>query len=204
MKAGMKFGMAYGLSDASRVLPRRAFLFGLGAATLLLADSARTAVARTVRVPWMAQKTTSDCGRAVLASLAARRGGSPEAYYQRLPEPPDRLRGYSITDMRRFGARVGVRLSVSAPGGVVIAGDCTARPAIAAHFRRLAQIVAAGRPVVVPVAAGFGAGHYLILVDARGGVFTALDPASASPRQLSMDRLAALTCGFGYVALIAR
>jgi hypothetical protein len=197
----MSFGMPSRTPDVSRALPRRGFL--LGAAALLVVGTNRAAAARAVRVPWMAQKSASDCGRAVLASLAARRGGSPETYYRRLPEPPDPVRGYSITEMRRFGARVGVSLSVSAPAGVVIAGDCTTRPAVAAHFRRLAQVVARGRPVVVPVAAGFGQGHYLILVGTSGGAFTVMDPSSAGLREMSAERLAGLMCGFGYVALVA-
>src|SRR5215213_1451103 len=75
-----------------------------------------------VRVPWIGQKTSSECGRAVLASLAARRGGDIEAIYRRLPPPPDQSQGYSIAEMRRFGSSVGVGLSVRAPRGVVIAG----------------------------------------------------------------------------------
>lgn len=182
------------------LLTRRAALFGLG----VLIVCGKDAFARTLAVPWMAQKSASDCGRAVLASLAARRGGQPEAYYRRLPEPPDPVRGYSINDMRRFGARVGVHLAVSAPAGVVIAGDCSARPAVEAHLRRLARAVAAGRPVVVPVAAGFGAGHYLVLVGADGEGFTVMDPARAGLRPMAAAQLASAMCGFGYVALIAR
>jgi hypothetical protein len=164
---------------------------------------AGAAFARTVAVPWFAQKSASDCGRAVLASLAARRGGSAEAAYRKLPEPPDRVRGYSIRDMQRFGSRVGVSLSVSAPAGLVIAGECSPRPAVSAHFKRLAGVVAGGRPVVVPVSQGLGAGHYLVLVGADGGNFTALDPASPGLRQIGSAALASRMCGYGYIALIA-
>ncbi|MBX6426717.1 MAG: hypothetical protein IRZ09_12440 [Variibacter sp.] len=177
---------------------------GLLVAAVVLAGAGATAFARTRPVPWIAQKTASDCGRAVLASLAARRGGDVQAIYRRLPDPPDPLRGYSINDMRRFGARVGVSLSVLAPGGVVIAGDCTPRPAVAAHLRRLAGHVSSGRPVVVPVASGFGAGHYLILVGANAGAFTAMDPARPGLSEIAADRLAALMCDFGYLALVSR
>jgi hypothetical protein len=181
---------------------------GLAVAGLALAlvagIDATAALARTVAVPWFAQKSASDCGRAVLASLAARRGGSAEAHYRRLPEPPDRLRGYSIRDMQRFGARVGVGLSVSAPAGLVIAGECSARPAVSAHMRRLASVVNGGQPVVVPVSSSFGAGHYLILIGAAGGSFTALDPASPGQRQLGATELASRMCGYGYVALVVK
>lgn len=158
--------------------------------------------ARTINVPWYGQKNSSDCGRAVLASLAARRGGSAEAAYRRLPEPTD-PRGYSISDMRRYGSRVGVGLSVSGPGGVVIAGNCGVSPAVAAHLTRLSRAVAGGRPVVVPVSSGFGGGHYLVLVGTSGDGFTALDPASPGLRSMSRDQLASSMCGYGYLALIA-
>ena len=160
------------------------------------------ASARTINVPWYGQKNSSDCGRAVLASLAARRGGSAEAAYRRLPEPTD-PRGYSISDMRRYGSRVGVGLSVSGPGGVVIAGNCGASPAVAAHMTRLSRAVTGGRPVVVPVSSGFGSGHYLVLVGTSGDGFMALDPASPGLRAMSRDQLASSMCGYGYLALIA-
>ena len=156
-----------------------------------------------IRVPWFAQKSASDCGRAVLASLAARRGGKPETYYNRLPAPTD-PRGYSIADMRRFGARVGVGLSTTAPGGVVIAGNCGMTPAVTRHMARLAGAVRGGRPVVVPVGGfGFGTGHYLILIGADASGFSALDPASPGTHRYGTDQLANSMCSYGYLALIA-
>jgi hypothetical protein len=180
---------------------RRWFLTGV-LLTAVTGIDAAPALARDINVPWYGQKNSSDCGRAVLASLAARRGGSAEAAYRRLPEPTD-PRGYSISDMRRNGGRVGVGLSVSAPGGVTIAGNCAGGPAVAAHMTRLSRAVAGGRPVVVPVSSGFGSGHYLVLVGATGDGFTALDPASPGLRSMSRDQLASSMCGYGYMALIA-
>ena len=113
------------------------------------------------------------------------------------------MNGYSISDMRRFGARVGVGLSLRAPGGIVIAGDCAPRPAVAAHMASLARTVAGGRPVVVPVSSGFASGHYLILVSAGGGSFTAHDPASPGLREIGAEQLASRMCAYGYVALAA-
>jgi ABC-type bacteriocin/lantibiotic exporter with double-glycine peptidase domain len=162
-----------------------------------------TTALAAMAVPWIAQKSASDCGRAVLASLAARRHGNAEAIYRRIPDPADRERGYSIPEMRRLGARVGVGLSIMAPAGVVIAGDCTARPAVAAHLARVARRVAAGGPVVVPVGGYFG-GHYLILVGVSGDRFAALDPASPGLKSISSGQLSGQMCGFGYVALAAR
>jgi hypothetical protein len=154
-------------------------------------------------VPWFGQKTSSDCGRAILASLAARRGGNPQTYYDRLPAPTD-PRGYSIADMRRLGPRVGVGLSTTAPGGVVIAGNCTMTPAVTRHMARIAGAVRGGRPVVVPVGGfGFGSGHYLILIGANASGFTALDPASPGQRQYSTESLASSMCSYGFIALIA-
>ena len=181
---------------------RRAFLCSAAAATFGLAAGVRPAGA-AVRVPWIGQKSASDCGRAVLASLAARRGGSAEAIYARIPDPADPSRGYSIAEMRRLGSKIGVGLTVRAPGGITIAGDCSERPAVTAHLASLARTVAAGRPVVVPVSSGFGSGHYLILVGAKGGDFTVHDPASSGLRNMSAAELARVMCRYGYVALAA-
>jgi ABC-type bacteriocin/lantibiotic exporter with double-glycine peptidase domain len=168
---------------------------------MLAAGASRHARAG-VSVPWIAQRSATDCGRAVLASLLAwRHGGSPAAQYDRIPDPADRSRGYSIAEMRRLGGRFGVSLGVIAPRTVVIAGQCTSNPAIAAYFANLAQI-AARHPVVVPVSS-FAVGHYLVLTGAGGGAFTVLDPASGM-RTMSAAALQASMCGFGYVALEAR
>lgn len=180
---------------SARLIAALVLIAGLGAA-------AGPAFAR-VSVPWIGQKNSADCGRAVLASLAARRGGNPEAIYRRIPDPADTTRGYSITEMRKVGSRVGVGLSVVAPAGVVIAGNCQASPAVDAHFARLARTVNGGRPVVVPVSSGFGMGHYLILTGTSGDGFTALDPASPGQHALSASELRSRMCVYGYVALQA-
>jgi hypothetical protein len=162
------------------------------------------APAGTISVPWIGQKAATECGRAVLASLAARRGGDIEAFYRRLPPPPDQARGYSVPEMERFGSLVGVNLTVQAPAGIVIAGECSPRSAVTAHFSRLAGLVSAGNPVVVPVASGAGAGHYLVLVGAQSDGFTVLDPASPGLRRIATSELSAFMCDFGYVALASR
>lgn len=161
--------------------------------------------AATISVPWIGQKTPVECGRAVLASLAARGGGGdPEAMYRRLPAPPDAARGYSVPQMQRFGLRVGVSLSLVAPAGLVIAGECSARPAVSAHYRALSALIAAGQPVVVPVSSGRGAGHYLVLLEAKDDRFTVLDPATPGLREVTEKALAARMCGYGYVALVVK
>ena len=173
-----------------------ALVFGLLIGTLAPAVAA-------IAVPYIRQKDSSDCGRAVLASLAARRGGDVEQHYRKLPPPPDQA-GYSVTEMRRFGARVGVSLSLEIPRGLVIAGQCSSRPPVTAHFSRLKQIVSGGSPVVVPVSTRFGGGHYLILVGAQGDSFTAHDPGSPGLKQYSASELQGRMCDYGYVALRAR
>ena len=163
-----------------------------------------SALAGNIEVPWIRQKTSSECGRAVLASLAARKGGDIEKHYRRLPPPPDRVRGYSVRDMQRFGVRVGVALAVTAPDGLVIAGECSPRPPVTAHFARIAELVAAGVPVVVPVSIGGGLGHYYVLVGAEGGGFTALDPGSPGLKRFSTSELSRRMCHYGYLALMAQ
>jgi hypothetical protein len=181
---------------------RRAFVLMALTSGLLSALGSEEAEAR-VRVPWFGQKSSSDCGRAVLASLAARRGGNPESYYNRLPEPSD-PRGYSIAEMRRFGARVGVSLTTTAPSGVVIAGQCGASPAVNRHMDRLQRVVRGGRPAVVPVSGfGFSSGHYLILVGADANGFSVLDPRSPGVRTYGKAELANWMCSYGFVALLA-
>ncbi len=174
------------------------------AIVLVLAGETITAQAGGISLPWIGQKRATECGRAVLASLAARRGGDVEAYYRRLPAPPDLAHGYSVAEIQRFAAQVGVDLTIVAPRGIVIAGECSPRPAVTAHFKRLAQLVVAGEPVVVPVASGPSSGHYLVLVGAEGGGFTVLDPAAPGLRRIASAQLAPLMCGFGYVALVSR
>jgi hypothetical protein len=155
-----------------------------------------------IAVPWIAQKTASDCGRAVLASLAARRGRSIETAYRSIPDPNDGMRGYSLTEMRRLAARLGVGLSVRAPSGVVITGDCTPRPAVTAHFARIARAVASGRLYVMPVS--FGLGHYIILVGAGADRFSYRDPASPGTHSMSTAELVGRSCAFGHLALEVR
>jgi len=183
--------------------PPRGRAGSLALALGLLIASLSPAHAAPISVPFIQQKEPAECGRAVLASLAARRGGNVEQHYRRLPAPPDRARGYSVAEMRRFGAQAGVSLSLEAPKGLVIAGECSSRPPVTAHFKRLAQLVSAGSPVVVPVTVGFGAGHYLILVGAQGDSFTAHDPGSPGLKQLTTSELSARMCDYGYVALRA-
>lgn len=174
----------------------------MGAALVFEAGGASVPALARVAVPWIGQKAATDCGRAVLASLAARRGGDPEEYYSRIPEPEDMARGYSILEMQRHGARLGVSLALRAPSGVVITGQCSPTQAVSDYFRRLSGSVAAGRPVIVPVTTA-SSGHYLVLVDVSGDSFSVLDPATPGLRSMGAAELASAMCGFGYVALEA-
>ena len=99
----------------------RAFLPPIAA---ILLSSVTAGHAGDIRVPWIKQKTATECGRAVLASVAARHGGDAEKYYRELPAPPDRSRGFSILDVKNFGTNVGVDLSILQPDGITIAGEC--------------------------------------------------------------------------------
>ncbi len=187
-----------------RVSDRRVALISAFSLAFALAAQIGTTRAGTISITWIGQKSATECGRAVLSSLAARRGGDVESYYARLPAPPDPARGYSIADMQRFGAGVGLDLALVAPAGVVIAGECSPRPAVASYFRRLAGMVTTGQPVVVPVQSGPTTGHYLVLIGVAGSGFMVLDPASPGLRRITIADLAVLMCEFGYVGLVSR
>ncbi len=154
--------------------------------------------------PWIEQKTPTDCGRAVLASLAARRGGDPEAMYRRIPDPEDKTQGYSVAEMLRYGSRLGVKLVLEAPSGVTKAGFCAPRQSNDDFLARLRREITAGRPVIVPVAMDAARRHYLLLLASGVNEFIALDPASRGRRTLSSAELHTLMCGFAFIALIVR
>jgi ABC-type bacteriocin/lantibiotic exporter with double-glycine peptidase domain len=153
-----------------------------------------------IALPWIKQKTEIECGRAVLASVAARRGGNVEKIYQQLPAPSDRGRGYSILQLQKFGAKIGVNLSLRQPE-IAIAGECSQRPGLTTYFSQLENLVEAGHPVIVPIGDAAKRGHYLVLVGITDGNFTALDPSTPQPKKISPHELQSMMCGFGYVVL---
>jgi ABC-type bacteriocin/lantibiotic exporter with double-glycine peptidase domain len=159
------------------------------------------AAADQIALPWIKQKTETECGRAVLASVAARHGGEAETFYRQLPAPPDRRRGYSILQLQKFGAKIGVDLSLIQPEGITIAGECSERPALKAYFSRLEKLIDAGHAVIVPIGNAASRGHYLVLVGVKDGNFTALDPSTPERKKISATELRSMMCGFGYVAL---
>jgi ABC-type bacteriocin/lantibiotic exporter with double-glycine peptidase domain len=182
----------------SRMKAVRAFLLLSITVSLL---SGRLTYADQVALPWIKQKTATECGRAVLASVAARHGGDVETFYSRLPAPPDRRRGYSILQLQKFGARIGVNLSLIEPEGITIAGECSERLSLASYFSKLENLVAAGRPVIVPIGDASSRGHYLVLVGATDGNFIALDPSTPERKKINARELQLMMCGFGYAAL---
>jgi ABC-type bacteriocin/lantibiotic exporter with double-glycine peptidase domain len=131
-----------------------------------------------VALPWIKQKTETECGRAILASVAARHGGDVETFYRRLPAPPDPRRGYSILQLQKFGAKIGIHLSLIQPEGITIAGECSERPWLASYLAKLENLVEAGHPVIIPIGDAASRGHYLVLVGVKDGNFTALDPST--------------------------
>jgi ABC-type bacteriocin/lantibiotic exporter with double-glycine peptidase domain len=169
--------------------------------TIGLLLSVGAAGADQIVLPWIKQKTETECGRAVLASIAARHGGDVETFYRRLPAPPDPRRGYSLIQLQKFGAKVGVKLLLIQPEGITIAGECSERPALASYFSRMEDLIGKGHPVIVPTGDAAKRGHYLVLVNVTDGDFTALDPSTPQRQRISARELRSMMCGFGYVAL---
>jgi ABC-type bacteriocin/lantibiotic exporter with double-glycine peptidase domain len=175
--------------------PRSAFL---ALAAIILSRS--IGWAGEITLPWIKQKTATECGRAVLASVAARHGGDVAMFYRQLPAPSDPRRGYSILQLQKFGAKIGVNLSLLQPE-VAIAGECSERPGLATYFSRLENLIDAGHPIIVPTGDAAKRGHYLVLMGVTGGAFTALDPSMPEPKTINARQLRSMMCGFGYVAL---
>jgi ABC-type bacteriocin/lantibiotic exporter with double-glycine peptidase domain len=157
-------------------------------------------LAGEIALHWIKQKTEVECGRAVLASVAARHGGNVEKIYQQLPAPSDRRRGYSLLQLQKFGAKIGVSLSLLQPE-IAIAGECSQRPGLVTYFSQLENLIDAGHPIIVPIGDAAKRGHYLVLVGMTDRNFTALDPSTPDPRRISLRELQSMMCGFGYVAL---
>jgi len=184
------------LTDAVRTKRKAFALCILGLLVL-----ARAGEASELSLPWIKQKTATECGRAVLASLAAWHGGDVEQLYRQLPPPRDRSRGYSILEMQEYSSRVGVSLREIDPDGITIAGECSERPAVTAHFKSLADIVDGGHPVIVATGEAASRGHYLVLVGIGNDGFATLDPSTPGIKTIAMQRMRLMMCGFGYVAL---
>ncbi|HZT27199.1 MAG TPA: hypothetical protein VFA57_15985 [Pseudolabrys sp.] len=153
-----------------------------------------------IRLPWIAQKTVTDCGRAVLAALAARDGRDVDLIYRRIPDPSDRRRGYSIAEMQEDAEHLGVKLLLAAPE--LLKGDCGKREIISAYYKQLSEVVDDGHPVVIPVVSGPSIGHYVILVSTTSAGFRVHDPASRGLRTVTTADLEEKMCRFGFVALI--
>jgi hypothetical protein len=137
---------------------RVAFLL-LALLAMMLLPPAGTLYADPIALPWIKQKTVTECGRAVLASIAARNGGDVESFYRQLPVPSDQMRGYSIRQMQKLAAKIGVDLSLMQPEGITIAGECSERPGLAAYFSQLENLIDAGHPVIVPIGDAAKRGH---------------------------------------------
>jgi hypothetical protein len=103
--------------------------------------------------------------------------------------------------MQKFGAKLGVDLSLIQPEGLSIAGECSQRPALKAYFSRLESLVDAGHAVIVPTGDAASRGHYLVLVSVKDGNYSALDPSTPERKTITPDALRSMMCGFGYLAL---
>lgn len=151
--------------------------------------------------PWIQQKSDSDCGRAVLASLVASKDGDVEAAYRRIAAPADPVKGYSIAEMVSLPPALGIKLTLRAPPGVTKAGDCVLTPAKRAYLEKLGRDAQAGKRAVLPVSVTVAGGHYVLLVGAIGDAFQILDPASPGIKSIGIAELGQLMCGSGYMAL---
>lgn len=155
--------------------------------------------------PVVRQKNGAECGRAVIASLVARKGGDPEEIYRHVAAPKAGD-GYSIVELQMEAKRFGIQLTRHVPAGVVIGTECRITDAVLSHLKHLTVLVNTGKPVVVPVYIDKVGGHFVILsrFDVERNVFTLVDPMYDKPRRWTAGELAIRMCKFGFLALEAR
>jgi ABC-type bacteriocin/lantibiotic exporter with double-glycine peptidase domain len=171
----------------------------LAVAMLMLFGS--VSASEGISLPWLKQKTASDCGRAVLASLATRDGDAGQTY-QKIPEPKHRD-GYSLEELVVHAKSLNLKLSPIMPS-TILAG-CSAQTrnsrAVKAHFAKVSETLRNGRPVLILRRTETQFGHYVILTGTREDRFVVHDPAEDGPTEISFPSLADQTCASGYLAL---
>ncbi|MBZ0139267.1 MAG: hypothetical protein K8H87_05750 [Pseudorhodoplanes sp.] len=152
-------------------------------------------------MPRLSQKAANDCGRTILASLAARKSGGAEAIYAKLPKPP--VAGYSLPQLAEEAAKLGLRLSPLIPASPLEGCDQNVKnsPAVRAHLRTIADSVNAGSPVIVIKRPARIAAHYVVVVGADDRGFSIYDPLEESLVRSSSAELAENICAIAYLAL---
>lgn len=164
----------------------------------------KNAPEKIISLPWMQQKTDADCGRAVLASVAARKGGNPEKMYRKISFAPELdASGYSVDRMEIVSKSVNVRLKRHMVAPWKSESGCNVTSTVTKHFEEIRRIISSGRPVIVPVIRD-SAPHYVALIGFNSEVFYTHDPAFEGQHPVPVDKLRDEMCHFAFLALEVR
>lgn len=163
--------------------------------------TAKTRDSAWIDLPWIAQKTPNECGRAVLASLSARHRRDVEDTYAYLPEVAESAPGYTDGQIKKLAPALGLRLhdylqqtSIAERKSI-----CEQSSGFEKHFDAFATQIRAGRPVLIVVVEG-NSPHYVILSGYRADRFAVHDPLTNKPRLIDRNEIAQALCKSAYRA----
>ncbi len=176
---------------------------------VMAALSGHAALAATgSRFTWIGQKTATDCGRAILASvIAGLHSVDAESAYRSIRPGPSRPDiGFSVDELIARAAslhpeHLRVEMTLVAPQGVTILGSRKKCSPHSEYYKNLAAVAEAGHPIIVR-RSGAGPAHYLLIVGHAGGEFSLQDPSRRGIEKMSVTRLNALMCASDYLALV--
>jgi len=158
--------------------------------------------AALIDLPWIAQKSSTECGRAVLASLGARYRQDVERAYQHLKEVKPGHLGYNMDELEAEGQKLGLHLKDTPPTQSNPKALCSINPRTEQYFNNLANHISSGRPVVIVISLASGAAHYVILTGFQSDYFIVHDPLSPDRTFINRADLAIAMCRSGYRAWV--
>jgi ABC-type bacteriocin/lantibiotic exporter with double-glycine peptidase domain len=174
------------------------------AAALSVCSADASAKARNsvqIDLPWIAQKTPNECGRAALASLSARHRRDVEETYAYLPEVAENAPGYTDGLIKKLAPTLGLKLhdylqqtSIADRKSI-----CEQSSGFEKYLDTFVAQIRAGRPILI-VAVESNSPHYVVLSGYRGDEFEVLDPLTRETRLIGRTKIAQTLCKTAYRA----
>lgn len=152
---------------------------------------------KSIDLPWIAQRTPYECGRAILASLGAHyRRDARQTYDYILPMKPDGS-AFSASHLVEEARELGLWFEPVQFRIFDSSQHCTQTQPVSRHFDGMVSSVRNGKPVVVIVTPN-GSPHFVILTGYLDQKFEIHDPQNAEKSYIGRDELAAQMCTMGF------